>query len=325
MRVVVTGGAGFIGSHLAKELLLRGRQVCVVDDLSTGKKERIDSLLQMASREMPPEAMNLEFVRGSVTDLSLLQKVFRGVDYVFHQAAIPSVTRSVEDPLTSHQANVTGTVNVLVAAKDNRVKKVVFASSSSVYGESPSLPKREDMPANPQSPYAAGKLAGEYYCQVFGRIYGLGTACLRYFNVYGPGQDPESQYAAVVPRFIKLVSEGKPPVIFGDGEQTRDFTFVKDVVNANILAAESDVIGNFNVGTGKRVSINYVVKVITGSLKKDLKPLYKEERAGDIRHSLADVSKAMAFGYSPKWTLEKGLMETVRSFNHRDGTVGQTL
>jgi len=233
---------------------------------------------------------------------------------VFHQAAIPSVPRSVENPLASHEANATGTLNVLSAARDNGVRKVVYASSSSVYGDTPVLPKREDMPPNPQSPYAVTKLAGEYYCRVFQKVYGLATVCLRYFNVYGPGQNPDSQYAAAIPRFIKRGSEGSPPIIFGDGEQTRDFTFVRDVVEANILAAESDARGVFNIGRGEGISINRLAELIIGLVAQNIKPVHEEPRPEDIRHSLADISRAKSFGYRPEYSLEEGLRETISSF-----------
>ena len=254
-KAVVTGGAGFIGSHLADELAKQGYHVVILDDLSTGKKENIAGLL---SRD------NVEFVEGSITNLSMLRKLFQRIDYIFHQAAIPSVLRSVENPQAVHEVNLTGTLNVLLAAKDNGVKKVVYASSSSVYGDTPTLPKREDMIPNPQSPYAVTKLAGEYYCHVFRQAYALPIACLRYFNVYDPRQDPNSQYAAVIPRFIDRISQGKPPIIFGDGEQTRDFTFIKDVVQANILAAESNATGIFNVGKDERTTISQLAELIIG-------------------------------------------------------------
>ncbi len=240
-KVIVTGGAGFIGSHLAERLVGQGYQIVILDDLSTGKMGNIKELLNND---------NVEFVQGTVTDLSLLKRLFKDAYYVFHLAAIPSVPRSVENPQASHEVNVSGTLNVLLAAGENSVKKVIYASSSSVYGDTPTLPKKEDMIPHPLSPYAVTKLAGEYYCQVFHKVYKMPTVCLRYFNVYGPRQDPNSQYAAVIPRFIKRDSEGSPPIIFGDGEQTRDFTFIKDAVEANILAAESDACGVFNVGSG---------------------------------------------------------------------------
>jgi len=306
-KAVVTGDAGFIGSHLADELATRGYHVVVLDDLSTGKKENIAGLLRQD---------NVKFVEGSVTGLPLLQELFRSVDYVFHQAAIPSVPRSIENPQASHETNIIGTLNVLLAARDNGVKKVVYASSSSIYGDTPTLPKREDMPPNPQSPYAVTKLAGEYYCQAFQKVYGLPTVCLRYFNVYGARQDPDSQYAAVIPRFMKRVSQGNPPTVFGDGEQTRDFTFVKDVIEANILAAESDVTGIYNIGRGESVSINQLAELVIRLIGNNIKPVHGQPRPGDIRHSRADISRARTFDYDPKYDLEFGLVETVGWFSN---------
>lgn len=306
-RVIVTGGAGFIGSHLANELVKRGYHVTILDDLSTGKQENIAALLNST------EHSNANFIKGSITDLPLLQKVFCGADFIFHQAALPSVPRSVKNPLASHEVNMTGTLNVLLAARDSGVKKVVYASSSSVYGDTPTLPKREDMPPNPQSPYAVTKVAGEYYCQVFQEVYGLSAACLRYFNVYGPGQDPNSQYAAVIPRFITSVSQGKAPVIFGDGEQSRDFTFVRDVVEANILAAETEASGVFNIGKGEKTSINQLAEIIIEFAGNNVVPTHEEPRAGDVKHSLADISRARTFGYNPKYSLKEGLRESINS------------
>lgn len=305
-RVVITGGAGFIGSHLAEELAGRGYHTIVLDDLSTGKMENIEKLLRNS---------NVEFISGSITTLPLLQEVFKGVQYVFHQAALSSVPRSIEDPNASHEANITGTLDVLLTAKDNGVKKVIYASSSSVYGDTPTLPKREDMMPCPLSPYAVTKLAGEYYCQTFQEVYQLPTVYLRYFNIYGPRQDPNSQYAAVIPQFIKRINEGNSPIIFGDGEQTRDFTFVKDAVQANILAAESDACGLFNIGRGESITINRLAELITELVGNGVRPIHQEPRPGDIRHSLADISKAKAFGYEPKYGLEAGLGETIRWFN----------
>jgi len=308
MKAVVTGGAGFIGSHITEELMQRGYHVIVIDDLSTGKMENIQHLLDEG---------NLNFVRGSITNLALLQKFFSDADYIFHQAAIPSVPRSIKNPLASNEVNVTGTLNVLSAARDQGIKKVIFASSSSVYGDTPNLPKREDMTPNPQSPYAVTKLAAEYYCRVFTDVYGISTICLRYFNVFGARQNPDSQYAAVIPKFIKAINEGKSPVIFGDGEQTRDFTFIKDVVHANILAAESKAFGVFNIGKGDRISINQLAQIILKlNGKENVKPLYENGRLGDIKHSLADISKAQSFGYKPEYDVEKGIIETIRSFKY---------
>ena len=304
-RAVVTGGAGFIGSHLVEALVSRGYQVTIIDDLSTGKKQNVGKLL----------GDKVDLIQASVTDPSLLTRLFQNIDYVFHLAALPSVPRSIEAPLASHQVNITGTLNVLVSARDNGVSKVVYASSSAVYGDTPLLPKREDMTPNPQSPYAVTKVSGEYYCKVFQTVYGLDTVCLRYFNVYGPRQDPDSQYAAVIPRFISRALEGNPPIIFGDGEQTRDFTFVRDAVEANILAAESDATGVFNIGSRSRTTINELAKLIARLLATGVKPIYQEPRAGDIRHSLADISKARQIGYNPKYSLEEGLKETIREWH----------
>lgn len=302
-KVIVTGGAGFIGSHLVQELLKHGHQVIILDNLSTGRLSNIEFLL---------DDKNVAFVRGSLNNLPLLRRLFSGTDFVFHQAAVPSVPRSIKDPRTSHRANATGTLNVLLAARDNGVKKVVFASSSSVYGDTPTLPKVEDMAPNPQSPYAVTKLAAENYCRVFEQVYGLKTVCLRYFNVYGPRQDPGSPYAAVIPLFINSALDEKSPVIFGDGEQTRDFTFVKDVVTANILAAESPATGIFNVGSGSRVTINHLAELINKIVgDSKIKVVHREVRPGDILHSLADISRAETFGYRPRYTLEEGLREVV--------------
>ncbi len=306
-NVVVTGGAGFIGSHLAEELSRRRYHVIILDDLSTGKLENIKDLL---TKE------NVEFIKDSIADLPMLQKIFHDVDYVFHQAAIASVPRSIDNPRASHDVNVSGTLNVLLAAQGNSAKKVIYASSSSVYGDTPTLPKGEDMMPNPLSPYAVTKLAGEYYCLVFHQVYGLPTVCLRYFNVYGPRQDPTSQYAAVIPRFITRAFEGNSPIILGEGEQTRDFTFIKDVVAANILAAESDAYGLFNIAQGKSITINELAKLVTTIMGKNIELIHQDPRAGDVRHSLADISRARAFGYEPKYSLEEGLRETIRSFKH---------
>jgi UDP-glucose 4-epimerase len=306
-KVIVTGGAGFIGSNLAEELARRGHQVVIIDDLSTGNPDNIQPVLQ---------AGQVDFIEGSITDLSLMQEAFSGAEYVFHQAALPSVPRSIKEPEITNRVNITGTLSVLIAARDNAVKKFVYASSSSVYGDTPTLPKTEDMPPNPLSPYAATKLAGEYYCQVFTRIYGLKTVCLRYFNVYGPQQDSNSAYAAVIPLFIHAVLAGKSPVIFGDGEQTRDFTYVKDVVEANIQAAESQVTGIFNLGNSQKVTINELTNLIINiTKKKNIKPVYEGPRPGDIVHSLADTTRAKAFGYNPRYNLEQGLKETIAFFN----------
>ena len=307
-KVVVTGGAGFIGSHLVERLVEPGYQVIVLDDLATGRKENIRELLKNNS---------VEFVQGSVTDLTLLKELFQGACYIFHLAALASVPRSLEYPQACHEVNVSGTLNVLLAARENDVRKVIYASSSSVYGDTPTLPKEEGMFPHPLSPYAAAKLAGEYYCRVFDEAYKLPTVCLRYFNVYGPRQDANSQYAAVVPKFIKRASEGNSPLIFGDGKQTRDFTFVKDAVEATFLAAESDARGVFNIARGQRITIDQLAALIIKLVGNDIEPVYQEPRPGDVKHSLADISRARAFGYEPKYSLEAGLGETIRWSNDR--------
>lgn len=304
-KVVVTGGAGFVGSHLAEELARQGNHVIILDDLSTGKIENIKTLIKKS---------NVQFIQDSITNFPLIRELFRDVALVFHLAAISSVPRSGKEPLTTNEVNISGTLNVLLAARDNEVRKVVYASSCAVYGDTPTLPKREDMALNPLSVYATTKIAGEYYCQVFQEVYELPTICLRYFNVYGPGHDPNSTYAAVIPKFIKNVLEERPLIIFGDGKQTRDFIFIKDVVAANIQAAESNASGIFNIGKGESISINQLAKLIIRLVGSGVKPVHKEPSPGDIRHSLADIAAARAFGYEPKYTLEEGLRETISSF-----------
>lgn len=307
-NIVVTGGAGFIGSNLVK-FLVDDNHVIVIDDLSTGYIHNIQNLIS---------SKKITYINGSITNLELLQAAFKDVDYVFHQAAIPSVPRSIKDPLKSTTVNAVGTLNVLVAARDNHVKKVIYASSSSVYGDTPTLPKQEDMIPNPLSPYAVSKLTAEYYCGVFTRIYGLQTIALRYFNVYGPWQDPTSEYAAVVPKFITSVLQGKPPVIYGDGQQTRDFTFVNDVISANVLAAESTSTGVFNIAGGKRISINELAGLIIKTCKKDVQLEYHDKRDGDILHSLADVTRAKkGFNFISKFSITDGIEETIKWYQQQ--------
>jgi nucleoside-diphosphate-sugar epimerase len=301
MKVVVTGGAGFIGSNLAEELSNR-YEVTVLDDLSTGRESNLSGL-------------DVEFVRGSILDTELLARTFRDVRFVFHEGALPSVQRSVEDPALSNRVNVNGTLNVLLAARDAGVRKVLFASSSSVYGDTPVLPKVETMTPNPMSPYAITKLTDEYYCRVFTALYDLPTVALRYFNVFGPKQDPTSQYAAVIPNFITRILAGEPPVIHGDGRQTRDFTFVRDVVRANILAAESDAVGVFNVACQKRIDLLELAGTIMDLVGTRVDPIHEPSRPGDVRDSLADIARAAdAFGYAPAYTLTDGLKETIQWF-----------
>lgn len=304
-RAAVTGGAGFIGSHLAEELVKRDYQVTILDNLFSGRMENLAGLIRKD---------NVQFIEGSITNLSLLKEIFQNIDFVFHQAAISSVPGSIEDPSATSEVNITGTLNVLLAARDNQVKKVIYASSSAVYGDTPALPKREDLLPSPQSPYAVSKLAAEHYCQVFQEVYGVTTVCLRYFNVYGPRQNPDSQYAAVIPIFIKRAAEGSPLTIFGDGKQTRDLVYISDVVEANILAAESNASGVYNIGQGKSITINELAKLIIKLVGTDVKPVYQQPRDGDVRHSLADISKAKTFGYEPEYGLEEGLKETIGSY-----------
>jgi UDP-glucose 4-epimerase len=304
MRTVVTGGAGFIGSHLAEALLAEGHDVIVIDNLSTGKRENIENCR---------DNKHFEFFLGSITDVHVLKELFKDVECVFHQAAIASVPRSIENPQATNEANVTGTLNVLIAARDCGVKKVVYASSSSVYGDTPTLPKRENMEPNPKSPYAVSKLTGELYCTVFAEVYGFKTVCLRYFNVYGPRQDPASDYAAVIPKFVTNVLEHKSPVVYGDGTQTRDFTFVNDVAHANILAMEQNVGGVFNIACGERISVNELARTIMELVGVELDVVYEEPRPGDIKDSLADISSAKReLQYDPAFSLSEGLEETIQ-------------
>ncbi|MBN2075136.1 MAG: SDR family oxidoreductase [Dehalococcoidales bacterium] len=302
-KAVVTGGAGFIGSHLTEELVRRDYSVTVIDNLTSGKISNIEPLLS---------SNKVNFIQENITNLSSLNKLFSDADYVFHLAALGSVPQSVEKPAIYHETNVTGIFNVLLAARDNKVKKVVYTSSSAVYGDDPELPKREDMLPSTISPYAVTKLAGEYYCQAFHKAYGLPTICLRFFNVFGPRQDPNSQYAAVIPKFIQNIREGNPPIIYGDGEQTRDFTYVSDVVQAMLLVAENDVTGIYNISRGETITINNLANSIIGILNSDIRPEYREPRPGDIVHSYADITKAKSIGFSPRYTLEEGLSKMIK-------------
>ena len=305
---VVTGGAGFIGSHIANALTRNGLRVRIIDDLSTGHRENLDEITG-----------DVEFTEGSVADEQLLKKVLDGAELVFHEAAIPSVPRSVEHPRQSHVASVDGTFSLLLAARDRNVRRVVYAASSSAYGDQPTLPKREDMLPDPLSPYAVAKLVGEYYCQVFARVYGLETISLRYFNVFGPRQDPGSQYSGVVSRFISVLRNNQQPVIYGDGEQSRDFTFIDNVIDANLKAANaSRGFGSvMNVATGERITLNQLldeVKAIVG--KPEVKAEYQQPRVGDVRHSLADISRARELlGYQPTVGLREGLRRTIDWWN----------
>ena len=305
-RFLITGGAGFIGSNLLAELLARGHEVAVMDNFATGRR-----------RNLEPFAGHFELIEGDLRDAAAVRKAVKGRRFVLHQGALSSVGRSVEDPQTSHDVNATGTLNVLLAARDEGVQRVVAASSSSVYGDTPTLPKTETMPVLPMSPYAVSKLAAEKYCAAFQRVYGLETVALRYFNVFGPRQDPTSQYSAVIPRFITALRRGEPPVIYGDGQQSRDFTFVADVVQANLLSCEaSGVAGDFfNVACGRRFSLLDLFQILCDLLGVRTEPRHEPARAGDVRHSLADVTKIQrAMGYEPRWTFRAGLEKTVAHF-----------
>ena len=301
---LVTGGAGFIGSHIASSLASSGARVRILDDLSTGHLENIEEI-----------GGEVDFVQGSVADVAVLDKVLEDVELVFHEAAIPSVPRSIENPRQSHIASVDGTFSLLLAARDRKVRRLVYAASSSAYGDQPTLPKREEMLPDPLSPYAVAKLVGEYYCQVFARVYGLETVALRYFNVFGPRQDPGSQYSGVVSRFISMLLKNERPVIYGDGEQSRDFTYIDNVIEANLGAAGAkDVSGTvFNVANGERVTLNQLLaalKELTG--RSEVTAEYRDSRIGDVRHSLADTTRArQLLGYEPRVGLREGLAKTI--------------
>lgn len=303
-KYLVTGGAGFIGSNIVKKILQNGRSVRVLDDLSTGKKENLKPFLK-----------NIEFIKGDFTDLKVARKAVRGVDFVLHHGAIPSVPRSVDDPAGTNNANILGTLNMLIASRDERVKRFIYAASSSAYGDSPVMPKVETMVPNPKSPYAIQKLTAEQYCQVFYKLYGLETVCLRYFNVFGPNQDPASVYSAVIPIFIKKMLRGERPVIYGDGSTSRDFTYINNNVDANLKACRAgkkcagEVI---NIACGYEISLNGLVGEINKILGTKIKPIYKEERRGDVRHSLAGISKAKKLlNYKVITNFHSGLQKTI--------------
>ena len=301
---LVTGGAGFIGSHIAAALTASGARVRIIDDLSTGYRENVDEI-----------GGDVDFVEASLADETAVRKALEDVELVFHEAAIPSVPRSVENPRQTHIASVDATFSLLLAAQERKVRRIVYAASSSAYGDQPTLPKVEDMLPDPLSPYAVAKLVGEYYCQVFTRVYGLETVSLRYFNVFGPRQDPSSQYSGVISRFIASLLSGEQPVIYGDGEQSRDFTYIENVVEANLKAAEtSKGLGSvINVANGERISLNQLLKEVqelTG--KTDVTPDYQPPRAGDVMHSLADISRAREFlDFEPRVGLREGLKLTI--------------
>lgn len=311
---LVTGGAGFIGSHLSERLVRGGHRVRVLDDFSSGKIENLESVRD-----------EVEIIRGDVRDIDLVREAMDGVEVVFHQAAIGSVPRSVADPISTHEANITGTLNVLMAARDAGVRRVIYASSSSVYGEGAELPKREDMIPQPLSPYALSKLAGEYYCAVFYRVYGLESVSLRYFNIFGPRQDPNSQYAAVIPRFISALIEGRPPIIYGDGMQSRDFTYVENAVEANLLAAEAEGVAGrtFNIACGGRYTLLELLQKLEDIIGCQVEPVHEAPRPGDIRHSQASIeAAAAALGYRIVVDFDEGLRRTVSWYKERSGRSG---
>jgi len=311
---LVTGGAGFIGSHLAEELVRRGHRVRVADSLITGKRSNLDHVA------------GIEFFEGDLADEAFARRAVAGVDYVLHQAAIPSVPRSVKDPITSNRANADATLNVLVAARDAGVKRLVFAGSSSEYGNTPTLPKREDMTPSPLSPYALQKVMGTQYCQMFTRLYGFETVVIRYFNVFGPRQDPGSPYSGVISVFATALSEGRQPTIYGDGEQTRDFTYVANVVDGVLRACEAPKAAGevINVATNGRVSLNELLAIMNRIVGTDLTAIYKDVRAGDVKDSQADITKAKELlGYTPIVGLEEGLRHTLEWCRAQSAAAGR--
>ena len=308
MKYLVTGGCGFIGSHIAEELVKQGYKVRILDNLSSGHEENIAHL-----------GKNIEFIKADVRDTKALKKTVKGIEYIFHEAALVSVFDSIERPMDNNEINITGTLNVLMAARDEGVKRVLIASSAAVYGNDPQLPKTETMKPQPESPYAVAKIIDEYYLTVFSKVYGLETVNLRYFNVYGPRQDPGSMYSGVISKFVDVLNKGQIPVIFGDGRQTRDFVYVKDVARANILAMHSDKTGQgevFNVATGQQVNLLHLLEILTRIFKVQAEPVLKDPRTGDIKHSVADISLIkQTLDFSPEYTLEQGLRELVSRTN----------
>ena len=300
---MVTGGAGFIGSSMVREILRRGERVRVLDNFATGHRSNLAEIFD-----------RIELCEADVTDLACLSSACEGADYVLHLAALASVPRSVQDPLTTHRVNVDGTLNVLLAARDAKVRRVVYAASSSAYGDAPTLPKQETMPPNPISPYGVSKLAGELYCKVFTQVYGIETVCVRYFNIFGPRQDPTSPYSAVLSLFISALLEGKRPTIFGDGEQSRDFTYVDNAVDASLRActAAGAAGSMLNVATGERHTLNETLALLQQIIGSTFKPIYAPPRSGDILHSQADITLARKLlGYQPVVSFEEGLKRTV--------------
>jgi len=310
---LVTGGAGFIGSNIVEELVRRGERARILDNFSTGKRENIAPFLE-----------DVELIEGDLRYLDTVRQAVEGVDYILHQGALPSVPKSIDNPLDTDESNVRGTLNLLVAARDAGVKRVVYASSSAVYGDTPTLPKAEEMKPVPLSPYAVSKLAGEHYCQVFYQVYGLETVALRYFNVFGPRQDPTSQYAAVVPRFVTAMLRGDQPIIYGDGEQSRDFSYVANVVQANLLAATAPDVGGqvFNIACGQRYNLLELVAAINQILGADITPVHTAPRVGDIKHSLADIARAREMlGYQVEVEFKEGLRRLVVWCREHEGRI----
>jgi len=303
MKFLVTGGAGFIGSNIVEELLKQGHSVRVLDNFSTGKRENLKEFNS-----------DIELFEGDIRSYHTVIQSIKGIDVVLHQAALPSVPRSINDPITTNEVNVMGTLNILDAAKDAGVKRIVYASSSSVYGDNPVLPKREDMLPNPLSPYAVSKLAGEKYCQVFSKLYDIETVVLRYFNVFGPRQDPNSQYSAVIPKFIKLMRNDRQPTIYGDGTQSRDFTYVANIVDGNLLAATKTIKSGLvmNCACHGQVTLNELVKQINNLLNKNIEPIYSDPRQGDIKHSFANIDLIkQKIEFEPTIRFKDGLRKTI--------------
>jgi UDP-glucose 4-epimerase len=305
MKYLITGGAGFIGSNLAIELVKKGESVRILDNFSTGKFQNLESIQD-----------KIELIDGDIKDFWTVTKAVEGIDYILHQAALPSVPRSIENPLTSNEVNINGTLNLLEAARFAGVKKLVIASSSSVYGDTEELPKHEEMVVSPLSPYAVTKLTCEYYLKVYWELYKFPTVALRYFNIFGPNQDPNSQYSAVFPKFISSMLNGERPVVYGDGEQSRDFTYIDNCVQANILAATNDeIVGtHFNVACGGQFTINQTLEVLRDVLGSDIEAEYIDVRAGDIMHSYGSIDKLRKYGYNPSVSFEEGVKRTVEYF-----------
>jgi UDP-glucose 4-epimerase len=305
-KVLLTGGAGFIGSHLAEAILEKSYNLKIIDNFSTGNINNIKSILS-----------DVELIEGDIRNISTISKVMKDIDIVVHQAALPSIQRSINDPITTNEVNVIGTLNLLWAAVKNKVDKFLFASSSSVYGNNSNDTKHESDPPSPLSPYAASKLAGENYCRVFSNVYGIQTVCLRYFNVFGSRQDPNSQYSAVIPKLINFLIKDKNPVIYGDGSQSRDFTYITNVINANLLAIENSTEKHLvlNCACNKSIALNQVIKELNEILGKKIEPLFESERAGEVKHSCADISLAkQKINYSPEIFFSEGLKKTVKDF-----------